>query len=145
MITAFQIASVASYFVAVVSSAHGWGHLSRYVSAGDRIVSFKCLLAQQGLAHLASALVRTSVALSLLRFKSSRPWRYSLWMMIGIQVLAYIGFTVLTFGNCRPLRSFWEKVHPKPRCWDRKYTFTYSYVANSKSLPKICINFKITC
>lgn len=129
LIAAATVVCVVSYFVAIGTAAHGWGHLSHYVSSEDRATAFKCLLAQQGLGILAAALVRISVAWSLLRFSTWKPWKYSLWIMMGVQVLTYIGFMVLMLFNCRPLRSFWEKVD-KPVCWDRKYSVTYGYVAN---------------
>jgi hypothetical protein len=126
-----MLTAVASYFVAIGSAAHGWGHLSHYVSPSDRIIAFKCLLAQQTLGILCAALVRLSVAWSLLRFSMWRPWKWSLYTMMGVQVLTYIGFMLLMFGNCRPFRSLWQPV-PKDQlsCWDRKYSVVYGYVAN---------------
>ena len=132
-----QILCFATYLVGIVNSRHGWGHLSAYVSSEDRRIAFKCLFIQQLFWVLATALMRISVASSLLPLSTRTAWKWALWAIIAVQTLTYIGHMVFAFGNCRPVSGAWDRV-PSSRCWDRKYLYAYGWVSNSmthSSLP----------
>jgi hypothetical protein len=129
--------------LAFVASTYGWGRLSYYVSSADKITVFKLLFVVQLCWILSIALIRISVAISLLRLTVAnlaagyeKLWRGALWTMISIQVLTYAGWMILLLFNCRPLRSSWEPVSEKV-CWDQKYTNVYGLVGNSKCLNTI--------
>jgi hypothetical protein len=122
---------VASYTTACINTAHGWGHISHYISPANRTVAFKCMFIQQVFWCFSTALVRISVACSLLRFSSSRVWKWSLYMIIGTQIITYLIFLIFLFGNVSPLRANWEPV-PNAKRWDAKYYKTYGWVSNCK-------------
>ncbi|KAH7333499.1 hypothetical protein BKA65DRAFT_403766 [Rhexocercosporidium sp. MPI-PUGE-AT-0058] len=129
------ILSFSTYIIAGVALLHGSGNPSRYISQENRTIALKCLFAVQICWLLGTALVRISVACSLLRLSGStvdaeKTWKWSLWVMIGIQVLVYAGTMVLLLFNCYPLRGRWEPV-PKVTCWDHKHITRYSWVANT--------------
>ncbi|KAF4627704.1 hypothetical protein G7Y89_g10453 [Cudoniella acicularis] len=119
------------------AATHGWGRLSYYVSPVDKSTALKFLFVMEVLWIIGIALIRISVAISLLRLSVAssaagfeRLWRGALWTIICVQVLAYIGWMVLLLFNCRPLRSTWEPV-ANVVCWAPKYTINYGSVANS--------------
>lgn len=49
-----------------------------------------------------------------------------------MQYLVFVGWMVLQFFNCRPLRGMWEPV-PEMTCWPNQYSVVYGYVANGES------------
>lgn len=132
-----QIFSVSGYITPCIAAAHGWGHLSPYVSQRNQTIAFKFLFAAQVFWIFATVLVRKSVACSLLRLSrctgdAERLWRWCLWGLIGVQFLASTGWLVLLIFNCHPLRGMWEPL-PNLTCWDHKYTVNYGWVVNRKT------------
>lgn len=105
--------------------------MSYYVSAHNQKIAFQCLFAQQILWCFATALVRISVACSLLRLGTSRLWRWSLYGMIVLQIVTYLGFLVFLLGHASDIRANWEPV-PTATWWDRTYEVTYGWVANGE-------------
>jgi hypothetical protein len=91
------------------------------------------------------ALVRTSVACSLLRLSrcagtSEKLWKWSLRCLIGVQFHVFVGWLVLQFFNCHPLHGMCEPV-PEMVCWPNKYSIGYGYMANGASMKQIsCIH-----
>lgn len=81
---------------------------------------------------LACALIRVSIAISLLRLSIDRKWRGGLWFMIIAQVVLYIVFMVFHLFGCRPLRASWEPVYDV-RCWPRKHVLYFGYVSSGMS------------
>lgn len=78
---------------------------------------------------LAIALVRISIASSLLRLSNHKAWRSALWIIITIQILIYFGLMVFQLFNCSSIRANWEPVY-NLRCWDRKYILVFGKTAN---------------
>lgn len=120
-----------------IGAAHGWGHRSHYVPQDDRTIAFKALFAVQFIWILTTGLVRISVAASLLRLSrcagdSELVWKWSLGALIVIQLFTSIGWMILLFFNCHPLRGMWEPV-PELTCWPNRFTVNYGWVANRKS------------
>jgi hypothetical protein len=120
----------------MVSCIHGWGHHSAYVAKEDQILVFKSSFAQQVIWIFAIALVRMSIALSLLRLSNDRIWKWTLWAIIAVQIITYFGHMLFQFFNCKPLRASWEPVYDI-RCWPRKYVLIFGWVANGKFVPSI--------
>lgn len=136
-----QIISIIEYGASCIAAANGWGHMSHYVPQPNRTIAFKCLFAMQLLWIFATALVRISVAVSLLRLsrcagESERLWKRSLWGLIVVQLLTSVGWLVLLFFNCHPLHGLWEPV-PTLTCWPHKYTVIWGWVANGKSCRRV--------
>jgi hypothetical protein len=137
ILTAPQIFSFFEYVATCICAAHGWGHLSPYVSQKNRTIVFKSLFVVQLLWILATALVRVSVACSLLRLgqcvgDAEWLWKWCLRIIMGLQFLASTGWFIFLVFNCHPLRGMWEPV-PTLSCWAHKYTTMYGWVANRKS------------
>ncbi|KAH6715137.1 hypothetical protein BKA61DRAFT_721895, partial [Leptodontidium sp. MPI-SDFR-AT-0119] len=132
-----QILSLAGYLTAAGAAAHGWGHLSSYVSEHNRILAFKYVFATALLWVISIGLVRISVAFSLLQFSSSKIWKGILWTLITIQVMISTGLLMFMLFNCRPLRAFWEPV-AHAQCWSRKYAMVFDWVS---SVTVILIDF----
>ena len=105
--------------------------MSHHVSSADRAIAFQCLFAQQLFWCFSTAMIRISVALSLLRLSTSRVWKWSLYTMIAVQIITYLGFLILLFGQVSPMQTNWKQV-PYARRWNGKYQTTYSWVANRK-------------
>jgi hypothetical protein len=137
MLIFLQIISVFEYAATCISAANGWGHMSPYIPQPNKTIAFKSLFVAELLWIFATALIRISVAISLLRLarctgESERVWKWCLCSLIGVQLLISVGWLVLLFFNCHPLRGFWEPV-PKMTCWPHKFTVNYGWVANRKS------------
>ncbi|KAF2115960.1 hypothetical protein BDV96DRAFT_492371 [Lophiotrema nucula] len=124
------ILSVAIFFISIPMVVYGWGHHSAYIAFSRQINVFKCSFGIQVIWILAVALVRLSIAVSLLRLSPERIWKYTLWTIFAVQVIIYLGHVLFQFFNCKPLRASWEPVYDI-RCWDRKYVLIFGWVANS--------------
>ncbi|KAH8702845.1 hypothetical protein GQ44DRAFT_631164, partial [Phaeosphaeriaceae sp. PMI808] len=127
--------SFSTFIIAGVALLHGSGNVSHYISQENRTIALKCLFVVQICWMLGTALVRISIACSLLRLgnstgDASTTWKWSLWAMIVIQVLVYAGWMVLLLFNCSPLRGKWEPV-PKVTCWNHKHILRYNWVTNT--------------
>lgn len=128
--------SFSEYVGVAIATQHGWGHRSPYVSQKDRTITFKALFAVELMWIISLALVRVSVACSLLRLSrcagsSEQLWKWCLRSLIGVQFLVFVGWLVLLFFNCTPLRETWEPVSAV-RCWPNQYSIVYGEVANGK-------------
>ncbi|KAF2014200.1 hypothetical protein BU24DRAFT_423226 [Aaosphaeria arxii CBS 175.79] len=119
-----------NFGISAASGSHGWGHHTAYVTPKNIVLVFKLNFVTQVLWILAIALVRLSIASSLLRLSPDRAWKWTLWTIIGIQILTYIGHMIFQFFNCMPLRANWEPVYDI-RCWPRKYVLIFGWTANS--------------
>jgi hypothetical protein len=71
-------------------------------------------------------LVRVSIASSLLRFGQDRWWRWSLFFMIGLQILVSLSWLVIAFGQCTPISANWEHV-PGVKCWNPAHARNYGW------------------
>ncbi|KAE9366038.1 hypothetical protein N431DRAFT_495821 [Stipitochalara longipes BDJ] len=128
------ILSFSEYVGVATAAGHGLGHRSPYVSQENRTIVFKTMFSVELMWITSLALVRTSVACSLLRLSrcardSERLWKWCLRGLIGVQFLVFVGWMVLLFFNCRPLRATWEPV-PIVKCWPNQYSIVFGYVAN---------------
>ncbi|KAE9365760.1 hypothetical protein N431DRAFT_418563 [Stipitochalara longipes BDJ] len=135
MIAVATILSFCEYILGSVAAAHGWGRRSAYVSQRNRTIVFKSLFAVELIWIISIALVRISVACSLLRLgrctvHSERLWQGCLRTLVGVQCFVSSGWLVFLFFNCRPLRGMWDPVQEEI-CWPNKYTVVWGYVANS--------------
>jgi hypothetical protein len=91
--------------------------------------------------------LRISMALLLLRFHDTRPWRWSLIALIVVQVCEIIVVTGFNMSYCRPLSAIWD---PKPgsHCMSGAVMMTQTYVSSGKwhlaqprrSMPSISDN-----
>lgn len=126
LIVAAEIGSLASLISATIAGSYGWGRKSIYVDPSHATAAFKSTFALQTIWVVTLALVRISLACSLLRFGSSWMWRGVLFAMIVIQALISTGWLAVQFGQCVPLRSFWEPVESLT-CWDRNVIIDYGW------------------
>ena len=96
----------------------------------------KSLFSAMTLWIMACALVRLSIAISLLRLSTDRIWRGSLWTIITAQIVLYIVFMVFHLFGCRPLRASWEPVWDM-RCWPRHHVRDFGYTSSGMFMAPI--------
>ena len=75
----------------------------------------------------ATAMVKTSIALMLVRLQQTAGWKWFLYSLIVLQVLVAIFTTVLHTTRCIPIEAMWNMTITDKRCWgenalDRKST-----------------------
>lgn len=58
----------------------------------------------------ALCVIRISVALMLLRLKDSRPWKTTVWAVIGVQICMIIVGMTMHLVMCQPISARWAKV-----------------------------------
>ena len=114
--------------------AYGWGHKSIYVQPDHVVKAFKASFALQTIWIVSLALVRISLACSLLRFGTGWWWRGGLWTLIFVQSVISLGWFIIQFAQCRPLRIMWgEMVPPEQiKCWDRNVIINYGWASACK-------------
>ncbi|KAK3385829.1 hypothetical protein B0H63DRAFT_510518 [Podospora didyma] len=64
------------------------------------------------------ALLKTSIALMLLRLQHTRGWTRFLSTVIGVQILTAIFATIMHTTRCIPIQSLWDPTIARKRCWD---------------------------
>ena len=85
------------------------------------------------------SMMRTTVAVALMRYNDAKIWKMTLWGVIVLQWLIPIGSITVLFGGCRPLRAFWEPVS-SVKCWDRHSQLSYSWF--SAGMLSLCTSKK---
>jgi len=99
------------YAVIMAMAAYGWGHHSYYESTHRRHVVLH-LNFTWGLLWVACITqIRISIACSLLKLSPLRLWKTPLYIIIGVQVLIFIGYYIIIFGCITPLAANWSRVH----------------------------------
>ncbi|KAF2180388.1 hypothetical protein K469DRAFT_741204 [Zopfia rhizophila CBS 207.26] len=128
LIVVAEILSFSNLSNAGSAAAYGWGRPYLSVSQADATAALKRTFAVQVMWIITIALVRISVASSLLRFGNGRLWKGILWTLIVCQILTSSGWMVVQFFQCRPLRSMWEPVGPsKIKCWKPRAIINYGW------------------
>ncbi|CAO2657949.1 Nn.00g072090.m01.CDS01 [Neocucurbitaria sp. VM-36] len=118
--------SLVGILIAITTSAHGWGKPAAYFTPTSLKSVLKLQFALQTVWLFTLCLVRLSVACSLLRFGTDRRWRWTLYFIMGLQVLISSSYVVIQFGQCKPVSSNWESV-PDAKCWDFEPIINYGW------------------
>ncbi|KAF2677065.1 hypothetical protein K458DRAFT_481576 [Lentithecium fluviatile CBS 122367] len=112
--------------IASAAVAHGWGKPRQWVDPTDLAVVMKLQFALQVIWIVTLCLVRLSVASSLLRYGTSRSWTWTLYFIMGLQVLISASWFVLAFAQCTPVSANWENV-PNVKCWGVYHVKNYGW------------------
>ncbi|SPO01766.1 uncharacterized protein DNG_04439 [Cephalotrichum gorgonifer] len=64
----------------------------------------------------AVALIKTSIAVMLLRFQKTKVWEISLYILIALQVIVAVFLTILQTTRCVPINANWDPTVPNARC-----------------------------
>lgn len=99
------------------SVVYGLGRHNFYLTAENRERANHFLFMGQPPWAWSIALIKSSMALMLLRFKHSRKWKIFLYFMIGLQLAIAIGVNCSQFLMCRPLTALWDPATLNVRCW----------------------------
>ncbi|KAM7198234.1 hypothetical protein V8F20_006261 [Naviculisporaceae sp. PSN 640] len=101
---------------------HGFGRHNFYSSIEDQIETGRLLLVSQFPWGWGVAFGKISIALLLMRFKRTVPWKIFLWIMIIIQVLSALTANIIQLAQCRPIEASWNPMilmtDPNASCWD---------------------------
>jgi len=63
------------------------------------------------------AAIKSSIALTLMRFLRSPAWRIFLYALIGVQTATAVAVTFFLTLQCRPIYYAWSQDVPKGACW----------------------------
>jgi hypothetical protein len=63
------------------------------------------------------ALLKTSIAIMLLRFQRTRGWAVFLYSIIGVQIAAAVFVTIMQSTRCIPIQALWDPTITDKRCW----------------------------
>jgi len=128
------VISLAVFIEVIISSllaaaiAQGLGRYDSYVSSEEKVNISRFVFGGNLMGSWVSCLTRSSVALMLLQFDISIPWRVTLWVAIGFQLAVAFSSTVTLLLICHPVRSMWEDV-PDAKCWTPKQSSLSGYVS----------------
>jgi hypothetical protein len=86
-------------------------------------------------------LIKISVALMLLRIKSTFAWRIGLWTLIACCVAVGFAATFTQLYQCRPLRAFWDiELRGTGACWPDKTVLGLAYAwGGERDLVHHCV------
>ncbi|KAH6665994.1 hypothetical protein B0J14DRAFT_605078 [Halenospora varia] len=123
-----EVLSLAGFCLSAAAVGHGWGHMTAYVDPADATIAHKCIFAVEILWMISIVFVRASVACSLLPLSTARLWKWTLWILIALQVVLAIMWMTITLAGCKPLRAFWD-AGVYPTCWDVRITINLGWVS----------------
>ena len=65
------------------------------------------------------ALLKTSIAVMLLRFQRARGWTWFLYFVMGLQIVTAVYMTIMQSTRCVPMRDLWDPTVPDnlKHCW----------------------------
>ncbi|KAF2277766.1 uncharacterized protein EI97DRAFT_449213 [Westerdykella ornata] len=112
--------------LAYAAISHGWGRPFMTLSEADYKTTMKLQFALQTTWIFTLCFVRLSVACSLLRFGTDLWWRYTLYILMGLQVAISSSWVVIQFGQCKPISSNWEHVKDV-KCWNLQAIINYGW------------------
>jgi hypothetical protein len=101
---------------------YGLGRRSRFVSFSRRRTALELIFIGQVTWYWSITLVKLSVGLLLLRIKHTRRWKFFLYTLLTLLVLAAIVQTFFQFLQCRPFKIYWDPrvLRQGPvQCFDR--------------------------
>src|SRR5207247_2639336 len=82
----------------------------------------------------AMAIIKVSVALTLLRFQNTIRWRIFLYPIIGVLIAHLVGNTIFLFNACHPLAGWWDPTTPGAVCVSNLSIVIASDVSSSISI-----------
>jgi hypothetical protein len=103
-----QLLAITNFVIQCIACTHGFGRRTRYTSASERRATLELIFIHQVLWYWSITLVKLSVALLLLRLKSSRRWNLFLYGIITLLILTVITQTLFQFLQCRPFNVYWD-------------------------------------
>ena len=65
------------------------------------------------------ALLKTSIAVMLLRFQQARAWAIFLYVVVGVQIATAVFVTIMQSTRCVPIQALWDPTLPQDRCWSQ--------------------------
>ncbi|KAJ4357226.1 uncharacterized protein N0V89_001801 [Didymosphaeria variabile] len=124
-----EVLSLLSMSFAYTAISHGWGKPMAYVAPSDLKLALKMQFGMQLSWLFSLCLVRLSVAASLLRFDSSKWWKWTLYSIMGLQCLITTSYFVIQLGQCTPIAASWETV-PDVVCWPTTPIVNYGWAVS---------------
>ncbi|KAK3370433.1 hypothetical protein B0H63DRAFT_373813, partial [Podospora didyma] len=113
---------------------HGLGRHMFYVSPADGLLSAKLIFISQFPWGWAVSCAKISIALLLLRFKTTTSWRVFLYLMIALQVVLALIANIFQLVQCKPISAQWDPMTPGAECWDPRIAQKGVYVQGSLSV-----------
>jgi hypothetical protein len=127
-----QICAITGYAFIAVSCKYGMGRHTIYVSESDRSKVMFYFFMQVIIWYWGMAMMRTSVALLLLRLKSSSAWNWVLWVLIIAQIFVAATGSIWSIRFCTPARSQWEYI-PDAKCGSTHAMRAFGYAYAGKN------------
>lgn len=103
-----QILALTNFTLLCIATTYGLGRRARFVSRANRTKTLQILFASQLLFYWAIALIKLSVALLLVRIKTTPRWRAFLYSIMSMLALVVIVQTFFQFLQCRPFSVYWD-------------------------------------
>ena len=129
-----QIATLGVYFSAISGLVLTGGHHIIYLSMDTLTRALRLTYIVGLVICYPNVLVKISIAIMLLRIKTTKTWRFGLYVLVASLVLVGIMSTVVTLVMCRPISAFWSLTERTTHCWAPDNVTTapviwYSYFA----------------
>ncbi|OCL14998.1 hypothetical protein AOQ84DRAFT_370777 [Glonium stellatum] len=112
------IFSIASWCLVIITIVKGFGRHVIYVSPSTLAEILELGFLVEPLWLWSVTLIKTSMACTLLRFKTTKVWQRSLCAIIFIQVITAISGNIARFIQCHPIRTFWDPTLINAKCWN---------------------------
>ncbi|EFQ33948.1 hypothetical protein CGRA01v4_12429 [Colletotrichum graminicola] len=117
--------------VFIVQSFYGLGKHKDTISKVDNILFLKVGFFQSIISAIAAlALLKISIAMSLLRLSKNKWYSRALWALIAFVILYTIMAWLSFFLYCTPMEGYWDR-SLKPKCYPLKLFINFALVNTS--------------
>lgn len=99
---------MAKYILVCIACAYGFGRRAKFVPQENRSNSLRLIFICQVIWYWSITLVKLSVALLLVRLKTTRGWRIFLFSIMGVLILNATLATFFQFLQCQPFSVYWD-------------------------------------
>jgi hypothetical protein len=129
-----QIATLGVYFASLYGIASTGGHHIIYIPESKLIRALRLTWIVSLFINLPNVLVKVSIAIMLLRIKTTKTWRIGLYILVASLALVGVLSTIVNLTFCRPISAFWSLTERTTHCWSATNMVTapvvwYSYFA----------------
>ncbi|KAL8404697.1 hypothetical protein RB594_009528 [Gaeumannomyces avenae] len=123
---------VAMTALVVIQAEKGAGRHIEYIGKADFVAAQHANFATQPICLVSIGLARLSVACFLLRFASSRMFKWIIWAIMGLSVVLTLQGVLQTMLQCKPMEFVWNKSIPG-QCMETSFLLasSLSYAALS--------------
>jgi hypothetical protein len=115
-----QLATIAVWISSLYGLVETGGHHIIYLSPDVLVRCLRLTFFVGILINYPNVLVKISIAIMLLRIKTTKVWRIAIYSLLASLVFVGVMSTIITLLYCKPISAFWSLTDRSTHCWSAK-------------------------